>query len=182
VTGGPPAVALRPAEPSDFAAIQAIYRHHVLHGLASFEEEPPDEAELLRRHAEVQARDLPYLVAHDADRLVGYAYAAPFRPRAAYRFTVEDSIYLAPDALGRGIGRLLLSALIERCTARGMRRMIAVIGDSGNLASIGVHRALGFSPPAVLEGVGFKLGRWVDVVMMQRALGPGTASLPPPGA
>ena len=176
---GAPAT-LRPAEPDDFGAIHDIYRHHVLHGLASFEEEPPDRAELLRRYHDVRARSLPYLVALRDGRVLGYAYAGPFRTRAAYRFTVEDSIYLAPDAVGQGVGRLLLSDLITRCTALSLRQMIAVIGDSGNAASIALHRALGFRGPLVLEGIGFKLGRWVDGVLMQRALGPGVASLPTP--
>ena len=182
MSGAPPALRLRPAEPDDFSAIHDIYRHHVLNGLGSFEEEPPDRAELLRRFGEVRARDLPYLVALQMDHVVGYAYAAQFRPRAAYRFSVEDSIYIAPDRVGRGVGRALLTALIERCTARGLRRMIAVIGDSGNAGSIGLHRALGFSPPAVIEGAGFKFDRWVDVVMMQRALGPGATTPPPAGS
>ncbi len=174
------AVAVRPAAACDVDAIHDIYRHHVLTGLASFEEEPPDRGELLRRYADVQARRLPYMVALRGGRLVGYAYASPFRTRAAYRFTVEDSIYLAPDAVGQGIGRTLLSEVIERCTALGMRQMIAVIGDSGNAASIALHRALGFGSVLVLQSVGFKLGRWVDSVMMQRRLGPGDTTLPAP--
>jgi len=175
-------IALRAAAPDDFEAIHDIYRHHVLTGLASFEEEPPDRGELMRRYHAVRARRLPYLVALSGDRLVGYAYAAPFRARTAYRFTVEDSIYLAPDAVGQGIGRTLLADVIERCTALGMRQMIAVIGDSGNAASIALHRALGFASLLVLHNVGFKFGRWVDSVMMQRQLGPGATTLPPPGA
>jgi L-amino acid N-acyltransferase YncA len=180
VSGAP--VAVRPAAADDFDAIHAIYRHHVLTGLASFEEAPPERDELVRRHGDVRARQLPYLVALRGDRLVGYAYASPFRTRIAYRFTVEDSIYLAPDAVGQGIGRTLLAEVIERCTALGMRQMIAVIGDSGNAASIALHRALGFASPLVLHSVGFKFGRWVDSVMMQRRLGPGDTTLPPSGA
>ncbi|HZP99603.1 MAG TPA: GNAT family N-acetyltransferase [Reyranella sp.] len=175
-------ITLRDAVAEDFDAIHAIYGHHVLHGLASFETEPPARTELLRRHADVVAHQLPYLVALSGAQVVGYAYAGPFRPRAAYRFTVEDSIYLAPDAIGRGIGRRLLSELIARCTAAGRRQMIAVIGDSANAGSIGLHRALGFGEPWVMVGAGFKFGRWVDVVMMQRPLGPGAGTLPPPGA
>jgi phosphinothricin acetyltransferase len=182
------AVRLRPAKTADFDAIHAIYRHHVLNGLGSFEEEPPDRAELVRRHAAVVGNDLPYLVAladgvgsvGGADgRLVGYAYAGPFRARSAYRFTVEDSIYIAPDAIGHGVGRALLAELIARCTALGKRQMIAVIGDSANAGSIALHTALGFGQPMTLHGAGFKLGRWVDIVLMQRALGPG-ADAPPP--
>ena len=180
MSGGAAAPRVRPAAIEDFQAIHEIYRHHVLHGLASFEEQPPDRAELERRYADVRTRNLPYLVAQRDDRVVGYAYASPFRTRTAYRFTVEDSIYLAPDAVGLGIGRRLLTEVIERCTALGFRQMIAVIGDSGNAASIALHRALGFDGPLVLASVGFKLGRWVDSALMQRALGPGAAQ--PPGA
>ncbi len=175
-------VALRPVEAGDFDTIHAIYRHHVLTGLASFEEEPPDRRELIRRAVEIQARNLPYLVATRRGQVVGYAYAGPFRPRRAYRFTVEDSIYLAPDALRQGIGRRLLAAVIDQCTATGMRQMIAVIGDSSNAGSIALHRALGFSGPLLLQSIGFKLGRWVDVALMQRMLGEGERTLPPPGA
>jgi phosphinothricin acetyltransferase len=176
------ALTLRPAAPDDFTTIHDIYRHHVLTGLASFELEPPDRAELVRRHDDVRARQLPYLVAVRGGRLVGYAYVGPFRTRPAYRFTVEDSIYIAPDAIGQGVGRVLLGALIERCTALGLRQMIAVIGDSGNISSIGLHRALGFGEPLVLQGAGFKFGRWVDIVLMQRSLGPGTAAPPASGS
>ena len=191
------AARLRPAEASDFAAIHAIYRHHVLNGLGSFEEHPPELAEMQRRHGDVVAHGLPYLVAAGQSvgaaggssagsagggKLLGYAYAAPFRARSAYRFTVEDSVYIAPDAVGHGVGRALLTEVIERCTALGKRQMIAVIGDSGNAGSIALHRALGFSPPMTLHGAGFKFGRWVDIVLMQRALGPGNDIPPPPGA
>ena len=176
------AVRLRPAGASDFTSIHAIYRHHVLNGLGSFEEQPPELAEMQRRHGDVVAHGLPYLVALADDKLLGYAYAAPFRARSAYRFTVEDSVYIAPEAIGHGVGRALLTAVIERCTGLGKRQMIAVIGDSGNAGSIALHRALGFSPPMTLHGVGFKFGRWVDIVLMQRALGPGNDAPPPPGA
>ena len=170
---------LRDAAEADIPAIAAIYAHHVLHGLASFEEVQPDAAEMRRRFAELRAKGMPYLVVADAGgRVLGYAYAGPYRPRIGYRFTVEDSVYLAPDQGGRGLGRLMLAELIERCTAMGMRQMVAVIGDSGNAASIALHRALGFRPAGTLEAVGFKLGRWVDSVTMQRALGDGAATLP----
>jgi phosphinothricin acetyltransferase len=173
-------VALRPAAPADLAAVTGIYAHHVLHGVASFEIEPPDIAEIARRHGAIAAAGLPYLVAEAAGDVIGYAYAARYRERPAYRFTVEDSIYVAPGAGGRGIGRALLGALIDRCGALGYRRMIAVIGDSANVASIGLHARLGFRVAGVLPSVGFKHGRWVDSVLMERALGDGDLS-PPAG-
>lgn len=169
----------RDSEDGDLPAITAIYGHHVSHGFGSFEEVPPDVEELAKRRAEILAKGLPYLVATDgAGTILGYAYASPYRTRSAYRFTVEDSIYVAPDAARRGIGRLLLEALIDRCTKLGYRQMIAVIGDSGNDGSIGLHRSLGFARTALLPTIGFKRGRWVDCVMMQRALGPGAGTLP----
>lgn len=169
---------LRDVTEADIAQIQAIYSHHVLHGAASFEEVPPDLAEMTARLAALKAKHMPYIAAVEGDRVLGYAYAGPYRPRVAYRYTVEDSIYLAPDAAGRGLGRLLLSEIVARCTALGMRQMIAIIGDSANAASIGLHRALGFAPIGTFPAVGFKFGRWVDSVLMQRALGDGRASLP----
>lgn len=169
---------LRPARPADLPAIQSVYAHHVLHGLASFEIEPPTLEEMRARHDRIVAGGYPYLVAVEGDRLLGYAHASQYRPRAAYRFTVEDSIYVAPTQVGRGIGKTLLSQLIDECQARGFRQMLAVIGDSANAASIGVHRACGFALKCTLDGFGFKFGRWVDSVLMQRALGPGPDSLP----
>ena len=169
---------VRPATADDIAAITAIYAGHVLTGIATFEENPPDAAEMARRHADVTARGLPYLVAEDQGRVLGYAYAGPYRPRSADRFTLEDSIYLAPDAAGRGVGRALLTRVLAESTAWGARQMLAVIGDSGNAASIGLHRALGFRHLAVYEAVGFKFGRWVDTVTMQLPLGEGSATLP----
>jgi L-amino acid N-acyltransferase YncA len=170
---------IRDSEDADLAAIAAIYAHHVLHGFGSFEEVPPDAEELAKRRREILAKGLPYLVASDgAGAVLGYAYASPYRTRSAYRFTVEDSIYVAPDAARRGVGRLLLEALIDRCTHLGYRQMVAVIGDSGNQGSIGVHQALGFARTALLPTIGFKRGRWVDCVMMQRALGSGSAGVP----
>jgi phosphinothricin acetyltransferase len=180
VSGGAAAPAVRDADAADMARLQAIYAHHVRHGLASFEETPPDLAEMDRRRAEVQARGLPYLVVESAGRVEGFAYAGPYRARPAYRFTVEDSVYVAEGAGGRGLGRAALGAVIERCTALGLRQMVAVIGDSANAASIGLHRRLGFAAAGVLRSVGFKHGRWVDSVLMQRALGPGDAA--PPGS
>jgi L-amino acid N-acyltransferase YncA len=169
---------IRAATADDVASIQAIYAHHVLHGLGTFETEPPGPAEMQRRHAQIAGDGFPFLVGQDGGNVVGYAYANHFRTRAAYRNTVEDSIYVAPDATGRGIGKALLNALIERCAALGLRQMLALIGDSGNAGSIGVHRSCGFAHTGVMQGVGRKFDRWVDVVVMQRALGPG-ASTPP---
>ncbi len=174
-----PTIGLHEAEDADLPAIREIYAHHVLHGLASFEEEPPDLAEIGRRVAEVRTGGLPFLVAVLDGRPAGFAYARPFRPRPGYRFTVEDSVYVPPGLEGRGLGRTLLSALIEHCTAAGYRQMVAVIGDSGNKPSIGLHLALGFSEAGLIHSAGFKLGRWVDIVIMQRPLGKGDATLPP---
>lgn len=175
------AVALRPAAEADAARVAEIYAHHVLTGLATFETEPPDAAEMLRRHRELVARGFPYLVAESAGRVVGYAYAGPYRARAAYRYTVEDSIYLEPGAERRGIGSALLGALVDAAARAGFRQMIAVIGDSGNAASIRVHRRCGFRMAGTLAAVGFKFGRWVDSVLMQRALGDGAATAPDRG-
>lgn len=174
-------VAIRDARDSDLAAVQAIYAHHVRHGLASFEEEPPDLAEITRRFAALGTAGLPYLVAETPAGVIdGYAYAGPYRPRPAYRYSVEDSVYIAPGRDGRGTGRALLEDLVRRCTALGYRQMIAVIGDSGNLASIRIHERCGFARVGDLPSVGFKFGRWVDCVIMQRALGEGDTTLPNP--
>jgi len=169
---------VRDAVAADVPTITAIYAHHVLHGRASFEEVPPDAAEIARRHGEHVEKGLPYLVATVDGRVGGYAYAGLYRPRSAYRFTCEDSIYVRDDLAGRGIGRRLLGALIDRCTALGFRQMVAVIGDSANAGSIGLHTAMGFRRAGVLEASGFKHGRWVDSVLMQRPLGPGTDEPP----
>jgi len=174
----PDAVTLRPAEGRDLAALRVIYAGHVLNGTGSFEEEPPDAAEFTRRWKAVTDLGLPYLVASSGRRPLGYAYAAPYRPRSAYRFTVEDSIYLDPDAVGRGIGGLLLSAVIERATSAGKRQMLAVIGDSANAASIRLHARLGFREVGTFRAVGLKFGRWLDSVLMQRELGEGDSTLP----
>jgi phosphinothricin acetyltransferase len=171
-------VTLRPATAGDLAALREIYAGHVLHGSASFEEVPPDLAEFERRWRSIAELGLPYLVACEHERVLGYAYAGPYRPRSAYRFSVEDSVYLDPGAIGRGIGRQLLAAVIDGATAAGKRQMLAVIGDSANRASIALHAALGFSAVGTFRAVGFKFGRWVDTVLMQRALGAGEASLP----
>jgi len=158
---------VRAAVQDDLPAIQAIYAHHVRHGTGTFEEIPPDLEDMAARFAAVAQHSLPWLVAELDGRIAGYAYAAPFRPRSAYRFTVEDSIYVAPDAQRMGVGFVLLSALVLACEARGLRRLLAVIGDSQNLASITLHQRCGFSHQGVLTGVGLKFGRWLDVVLME---------------
>lgn len=172
------AIRLRDATETDMAAVQRIYAHHVLHGSASFEEVPPSLDEMLARRAAVLALGLPYLVAELDGKVAGYGYAGPYRPRPAYRYTVENSIYVADGMAGRGIGRHLLAALIERCEAGPWRQMIAVIGDSGNAASIALHERLGFRHAGTLRAVGFKFGRWIDSVLMQRPLGDGSRTLP----
>jgi L-amino acid N-acyltransferase YncA len=163
-------VIIRPAAASDMDAIAHIYAHHVNHGTGTFETEPPDRSEIRRRWTEVTARGLPWLVADESGEVVGYAYAGPYRPRPAYRHTVEDSIYVRADRLGSGVGRLLMPALISAAQERGMRQMIAVIGDSGNHASIHLHHNFGFKDAGLLKDVGFKFGRWLDTVFMQRSL------------
>ena len=169
---------VRAAGENDMPAIQKIYGHHVLHGLGTFELTPPSMEELARRWRDITAQGMPYLVCEDAGAVTGYAYAAPYRPRPAYRHSVEDSVYVGPEGGRRGYGRLLVSALIDRCTELGMRQMLAVIGDRDNQGSIGLHRSLGFHEAGSLPSVGYKHGRWVDVVIMQRALGPGDTAPP----
>jgi L-amino acid N-acyltransferase YncA len=171
-------LSIRDATEEDLAAVQTIYAHHVNHGLASFEEVPPDLAEIAHRRDVTRGHDLPYLVAEQDGAVRGFAYASPFRSRSAYRYTVEDSVYVAPDSLSSGIGSALLSAVIERCTERGFRQMVAVIGDSANQASIGLHAKHGFVKSGLMPAVGFKFGRWVDSVRMQRPLGDGDKTLP----
>jgi L-amino acid N-acyltransferase YncA len=168
---------LRAANADDMPQVTAIYAEHVRTGTGSFELEPPDEAEMRRRRDDVVARGLPYLVAAREDEVVGYAYAGTYRPRPAYRFTVEDSIYVRADCAGRGIGRTLLDALIVACERAGARQMIAVIGDAANTGSIRLHETAGFAPTGLLQSVGWKFGRWLDVVLMQRPLGPGNAPI-----
>jgi L-amino acid N-acyltransferase YncA len=169
---------IRPSRDADIAAITAIYGHHVLHGIASFEEVPPNEAEMARRRGVLVGGGFPYVVAERNGEVVGYCYAGPYRPRIGYRFTVEDSIYIDPAETGRGIGRMLLSQVIERVTEQGYRQMIAVIGGGETLPSIRLHAALGFTQIGVFTGIGFKFGRWIDSVYMQRRLGPGETTLP----
>jgi phosphinothricin acetyltransferase len=169
---------LRPAIPADIPAVTRIYAHAVSYGTASFELEPPDQAEMERRQKSLLDGGFPYVVAERGGEVVGYAYAGPYRPRPAYRFSVEDSIYIAPDAQRLGLGRLLLTRLVEDATARGFRQMIAVIGDSAQTPSIELHRRAGFRMVGTIEATGWKHNRWLDTILMQRALGPG-AEAPP---
>lgn len=178
VPGAGRGVVVRDASPADLPIIQSIYAHHVLHGLASFEEVPPDAAEMERRYQEILARRLPYVVVESEGCVAGYAYAGPYRTRPAYRYTVEDSVYIAPDAVGRGLGRAALAEVIRQAADRGLRQMIAIIGDSDNRPSIALHEKLGFRRAATLQAVGFKFGRWVDSVLMQLSLGAGDGRLP----
>ena len=169
---------VRAATASDIPAIAAIYGASVLHGTASFELEPPDEAEMRQRFDAITRGGYPYIVAELDGRIVGYAYANAYRTRPAYRFTVEDSIYLAPDAQGKGIGRALLEALVAACTDKGYRLMLAVIGDSAQYASIRLHRSVGFTFCGTLHSVGYKFDRWLDSVVMELPLGDGDRSKP----
>ena len=172
-------IAIRPATPADIPAITEIYAESVRTGTASFELEPPDETEMARRMHEIVGKGFPYLAADDAGQFAGYAYAALYRTRPAYRFTVEDSVYVAPGRQGRGVGRTLLTALVEACAARGFRQMIAVIGDSPRQAgSVALHKAAGFQHIGILPDVGFKHDHWCDTLLMQRPLGDGGRSSP----
>jgi len=171
-------VDVRDATPEDIPAIEAIYRPHVLRGLASFEEVPPDAAELARRYADVRTRGLPYLVAVQAGEVLGYGYCAPYRLRSAYRYALEDSVYIKEAHLGRGVGSRLLGELIVLCERLDYRQLIAVIGDSANAASIALHARHGFLRVGTFRSVGYKFGRWVDSVLMQRPLGRGDLSPP----
>jgi len=172
---------IRPSLASDLPQITAIYGWNVLNGTGTFELEAPDLAEMTRRRDDVLSKGLPWLIAERDGQILGYAYANHFRPRRAYRFCLEDSIYLADTARGQGVGKQLLAELIAQCTAQGARQMLAVIGDSANAGSIGVHRSLGFEHCGVLKASGWKLGAWRDVVLMQRALGDGGAAPPRDG-
>jgi phosphinothricin acetyltransferase len=172
---------IRPATAADAEAMAAIYAHHVLHGEATFEETPPTADEMAARLQAVQARGLPWLVAEEGGRILAYAYAGPYHHRSAYRYAAENSVYVAPDALRRGIGRALLQQVIAACEALGLRQLVAVIGDSANAGSVGLHRSLGFEPIGTLLAVGYKHGRWVDVVIMQKPLNGGSGSDPDGG-
>lgn len=176
-----PRTLIRPSTAADLPDIAAIYGDAALTGTGTFELEAPGEAEITRRRDDVLAKGLPWLVAEVEGRVLGYAYANHFRPRLAYRFCVEDSIYLHRDARGQGLGTLLLAELIARCEAAGARQMLAVIGDSANAGSIGVHRRLGFEHVGVMKSAGWKFDRWLDVVVMQRSLGLGDAEAPEAG-
>jgi len=174
---------IRPSRDEDVPAITAIYAHHVLHGTGTFEIDPPTPADMAARRADVLAKGLPWLVAEaDDGALAGYAYCTWFKPRPAYRFSAEDSIYMAPGVQGRGLGRALLAELAARAEATGVRKLIAVIGDSANAGSVGVHRSLGFAHVGVLKSCGWKFGRWLDVVLMDKALGAGDGTPPEPPA
>lgn len=169
---------VRNATVDDLRAVQSIYAYHVLNGLASFEETPPDLAEIERRFREVTGMGLPYLVAELAGVARGYAYAGRYRSRPAYRYSLEDTVYVEPNYEGRGLGNALLAALVARCGGLGYRRMVAVIGDSANHASIRLHERQGFRTCGVIPSVGFKFGRWVDSILMERPLGPGDTRWP----
>jgi phosphinothricin acetyltransferase len=171
-------VQVRPAVAEDLPAVHAIYAHHVLKGLGSFEEEPPSLGEMRRRYDEVVRGGLPYLAAEFGGVIAGYGYCALYRARSAYRYALEDSVYVRQDVQGRGVGTALLAELIRRCEALGYRQLVAVIGDSAHTASIGLHAAHGFLRVGTLRSVGFKFGRWVDSVIMQRPLGPGDGTRP----
>ena len=169
---------IRAAGASDADALAAIYGHHVLHGFGTFEIVPPNAAAMDAKRRDIQGYGLPYFVAERDGRILGYACAGPFRPRPGYRFTAEDSVYVAPDAIGQGIGRAVLGPVIAACEAFGLRQLVAVIGDSGNAASIGLHTSLGFEHRGVGQSFGFKHGRWVDIVWMQKALNGGDTRPP----
>jgi L-amino acid N-acyltransferase YncA len=169
---------IRPSIDSDLPAITRIYGHHVLHGTGTFETTPPSAADMAMRRADVLGKGLPWLVVEQGDQVLGFAYANWFKPRPAYRFSCEDSIYMAPEAGGKGLGRALLAELMATLERAGVRKVMAVIGDSANAGSIGIHKALGFEPAGVFNDCGWKFDRWLDIVLMQKTLGPG-ATTPP---
>lgn len=171
-------ILIRPVRPSDIKGITTIYSHAVEHGTASFEIEPPSEAEMTTRLKMLLDNNYPYVVADSGGAVAGYAYAGPYRPRIAYRYSVEDSVYVHPRVMRRGIGRLLLSEVISQATERGFRQMVAVIGDSAQTSSIELHRSLGFAQVGTLANIGFKHERWLDTVLMQRPLGDAAATMP----
>jgi L-amino acid N-acyltransferase YncA len=169
---------IRPAIDADIGAITTIYAHHVLHGTGTFETTPPNEEDMAGRRRDVLAKSLPYLVIEDASGVLGFAYCNWFKPRPAYRFSAEDSIYLAPQAQGKGLGRLLLTELMAQAERAGVRKLIAVIGDSANTGSIGLHQACGFTQVGILSACGWKFDRWLDVVLMERSVGSGSTQAP----
>ena len=169
---------IRPSIDSDIPQITAIYAHHVMHGTGTFEITPPSEEDMTNRRADVLGKALPYLVMELDGKVTGFAYCHWFKPRPAYRFSAEDSIYMAPDAQGKGLGRLLLRELMAQAERAGIRKLIAVIGDSDNQGSIGLHKALGFAPVGVVHACGWKFERWLDIVMMECAIGMGSDSAP----
>jgi L-amino acid N-acyltransferase YncA len=169
---------IRPSRDEDVPAITAIYAHHVLHGTGTFEVDPPAETDMATRRADVLAKNLPYLVAEDDGRVIGFAYCNWFKPRPAYRFSAEDSIYMAPDLHRKGLGRALLAELAARAESGGVRKLIAVIGDSANAGSIGVHRSVGFTHVGLLKSAGWKFDQWRDIVLMEKVLGAGDTTAP----
>jgi len=173
---------IRPSQDADLPAITAIYAHHVLNGTGTFETTPPTQDDMAARRADVLAKGLPYLVAEQDGQVLGFAYCQWLKPRPAYRFSAEDSIYLHPDAAGKGLGRQLLGALAAQAEAAGIRKLIAVIGDSANAGSIGVHRSLGFTSVGSFKSCGWKFGRWLDIVLMEKTLGAGDSTPPEPAA
>lgn len=173
---------IRPSTEADLPAITRIYAHHVLHGTGTFETTPPTLEEMAGRRADVLGKGLPWLVAEEAGEVIGYAYGNWFKPRPAYRFSVEDSIYLAPEAAGKGLGRALLAELLATLERSGIRKVMAVIGDSANAGSIGVHTALGFQHVGVVKACGWKFGRWLDIVLMEKPLGLADSCPPEEGA
>lgn len=169
---------IRPSRDGDLPQVTAIYAHHVLHGTGTFETDPPSQADMAARRTDVLAKGLPYLVAEEGGRVLGFAYCQWFKPRPAYRFSAEDSIYLHPDAAGQGLGKALLAELASQAEAAGIRKLIAVIGDSANAGSVGVHRALGFTPVGSFKSCGWKFGKWLDIVLMEKSLGEGDTTPP----
>lgn len=169
---------IRPSQDEDLAAITRIYAHHVLHGTGTFETTPPTEGEMAGRRADVLGKGLPWLVIEVDGQVMGFAYGNWFKPRPAYRYSVEDSIYMAPESAGKGLGKLLLTELLAQCERAGVRKVMAVIGDSANAGSIGVHKALGFEQVGVVQSCGWKFGRWLDIVLMQKSIGLGDSTPP----
>lgn len=169
---------IRPSRDEDLAAITAIYAHHVLHGTGSFETDPPSAADMAARRADVLSKGLPYLVAEHEGKVAGFAYGNWFKPRPAYRYSVEDSIYLAPELQRKGLGRALMAELLARLEAVGIRKVMAIIGDSANTGSVGIHQAFGFTQVGIVESCGWKLGAWRDIVIMQKTLGVGDSQPP----